>query len=89
MTSRGKQMGGERMRGEKRFEITAGRKNLVNAREDARRRSRGGGWGGGEISKKRSEESEKTMPSPLSLFPSLGWISAKFAKETRIINFIL
>lgn len=87
MTSRGKQMGGERMRGrEKRFEITAGRKNLVNAREDVAAEERGE-WRWNLEEEKR--ESEKTMPSPLSLFPSLGWISAKFVKETRIINFIL
>lgn len=77
--SRGKKTRGEK---EKRFEITVGRKNIVNVRGGAKRR-RGGRWNLEE----EKRESEKTMLSPLSLFPSLGWISAKFMKET--INFIL
>lgn len=65
---------------EKRFEIS-GKEKYGECEKRRRRR--------GEVKSRREEkrESEKTMLSPLSLFPSLGWISAKFMKET--INFIL
>lgn len=70
MTSRGKQMGRERMRGEKRFEITAGRKNLVNAREDARQRRRVG-WRWNLEEEKRGKWKDNAEPA---LFVPLPWL---------------
>lgn len=71
--SRGKKTRGEK---EKRFEITVGRKNIVNVRGGAKRRR-----GGGEISKKRSEKVKRqcwarSLCSP----PSAGYLPSLWKK---------